>query len=107
MIKIIFAIILLSIAILSFFMSIRSFMQKGFLFNNAYIYASKKERESMNLKPYYHQSAIVFLIIGNIFSLNAISILLNASWITYIVISLTISAVIYAIISSIIIEKNK
>ena len=33
--------------------SIRSFQNKGFLFNNAYIYASKKERGKMDKKPYY------------------------------------------------------
>ena len=40
--------------------SIRSFQNKGFLFNNAYIYASKEERGKMDKKPYYRQSAIVF-----------------------------------------------
>ena len=38
--------------------SIRSFQNKGFLFNNAYIYASKEERGKMDKKPYYRQSAI-------------------------------------------------
>ena len=53
--EIIVASILFAISIFLFFMSVRSFMEKGFLFNNAYIYASKEEREKMNKKPHYHQ----------------------------------------------------
>ena len=98
--------ILFTISMLAFFMSIRSFMEKGFLFNNAYIYASKQEREKMNKKPHYRQSAIVFLLLGFIFLLNAIAVLLGANWIFYIVIAVVIITLIYAIVSSITIEKN-
>ena len=98
--------ILFTISMLAFFMSIRSFMEKGFLFNNAYIYASKQEREKMNKKPHYRQSAIAFLLLGFIFLLNAIAVLLGANWIFYIVIAVVIITLIYAIVSSITIEKN-
>lgn len=104
--EIIVASILFAISIFLFFMSVRSFMEKGFLFNNAYIYASKEEREKMNKKPHYHQSAIVFLLIGSIFLLNAISVLLKVNWIFYIVAAVVIVTLIYAIVSSITIEKN-
>ncbi|EFF68226.1 hypothetical protein BUTYVIB_01494 [Eshraghiella crossota DSM 2876] len=30
------------------------------MFNNAYIFASKQERETMNKKPHYKQSGICF-----------------------------------------------
>lgn len=36
-------------AAISFF----QFRNKGFLFNNSYIYASKQERETMDKKPHY------------------------------------------------------
>ena len=104
--EIIVASILFAISIFLFFMSVRSFMGKGFLFNNAYIYASKEEREKMNKKPHYHQSAIVFLLIGLIFLLNAIAVLLKVNWIFYIVAAVVIVTLIYAIVSSITIEKN-
>ena len=104
--EIIVASILFAISIFLFFMSVRSFMKKGFLFNNAYIYASKEEREKMNKKPHYHQSAIVFLLIGLIFLLNAIAVLLKVNWIFYIVVAVVIVTLIYAIVSSITIEKN-
>lgn len=98
--------ILFLMALSSFFMSIRSFKEKGLLLNNAYIYASKKERDSMNKKPYYTQSAIIFLFIGFVFLLNAIAVFFTIDWIFYIVILLIISTIIYAIVSSIIINKK-
>ena len=98
--------ILFAVSIFLFFMSVRSFMEKGFLFNNAYIYASKQDREKMNKKPHYRQSAIVFLLFGLIFLLNTIAVLLKVNWIFYIVVVVVIITLIYAIVSSIIIDKN-
>ena len=105
--EIILSCILFLIAIGAFVMSYRSFREKGFLFNNAYIYASKQERETMDKKPHYRQSAIVFLLIGIIFLLNGVSVLLAANWIFFLIIAIAIVAIIYAIISSIAIERRK
>lgn len=101
------AIILFLIALFSFVMSIRSFMEKGFLFNNAYIYASKKQREDMDKKPHYRQSGIVFLCFGLIFFLNGFNLIFKTDWILYLVVTIAVLALVYAIVSSIIIEKNK
>ncbi|MBE6667375.1 MAG: DUF3784 domain-containing protein [Ruminococcaceae bacterium] len=98
--------ILFAVSIFLFFLSVRSFMEKGFLFNNAYIYASKQERKKMNKKPHYRQSAIVFLLLGLSFLLNALTVLLKVNWIFYIAIAVVIVALIYAIVSSITIEKS-
>ena len=81
-------------------------MEKGLLFNNAYIYASEQERESMNKKPHYRQSGIVFLLIGLIFLLNGFNLLFKTDWIFYVIIAIVIVIFIYAICSSIAIEKN-
>ena len=104
--EIIIASILFAVSVFLFFMSGRSFMEKGFLFNNAYIYASKQEREKMNKKPHYRQSAIVFLLLGLLFLLNALAVLLKAIWIFYVGVAVVIITLIYAIVSSITIEKN-
>lgn len=104
--EIILAVILFLIAAFAFFMSALSFMERGILFNNAYIYASKEEREAMNKKPHYRQSAIVFLLIASIFLLNGISVLFNIDWIFYIVIGVVLTTLAYAIISSIKIEND-
>ena len=104
--EIIIASILFAVFVFLFFMSVRSFMEKGVLFNNAYIYASKQEREKMNKKPYYRQSAIVFLLFGIVFLLLALAVLLEAYWISFVGVAVIIITLIYAIVSSITIEKN-
>lgn len=62
----------LVLAIVTFTISICSWMEKGFLFNNAYIFASEEERKTMNKRPYYRQSAIVFCLLGVLFLLIAL-----------------------------------
>ena len=104
--EIIIASILFAVSVFLFLMSVRSFMEKGFLFNNAYIYASKQEREKMNKKPHYRQSAIVFLLLGIVFLLLALAVLLEAYWISFVGVAVVIITLIYAIVSSIIIDKN-
>ena len=101
------AIILGVIAIACFIFSYLQFREKGFLFNNAYIYASKQERETMDKKPHYKQSGIVFVFIGIIFLINAIDTILQTVWLNFFVIGIAVIAIVYAIVSSLIIEKRK
>lgn len=101
------AIIFGIIAVACFVISSLQFKEKGFLFNNAYIYASKKERETMNKTPHYKQSGVIFILIGLIFLINAVDMVLQTSWLFYVVIVVAVVAVVYAIVSSIKIEKEK
>ena len=105
--NIIGAVILGIIAIACFIVSYLQFHEKGFLFNNAYIYASKKERETMNKKPHYKQSGIVFVLIGVAFLINAMQMMFQTSWLFYLAIGVVIIAILYAIVSSVVIEKRK
>ena len=107
MTEIILSIIPFALSVVLFVLSIRSFLEKGYLFNNAYIYASKKEREEMNKKPYYRQSGVVFAMVGVMFALVGVEILLKAYWIAYIVIPMAILMIIYSVISTVSIEKKK
>lgn len=100
------SIILFAMSVIAFVMSIRSFMEKGFLFNNAYIHASEQERESMDKKPFYRQSGFVFLLIGIIFLLNGFNMLFDIKWVFYIIIAIVIITFVYAIVSSVVIGKN-
>ena len=104
---IIVAIALLAVSLFMFILSIRSFLEKGFLFNNAYIYASKKEREEMNKKPYYRQTAVIFFFICIVFLSLGLAILLDTGWLTYIAQVIILIMLIYAIASCIAIEKEK
>ena len=103
----IIACIMFLLAVVALVFSVRSFLGKGFLLNNAYIYAAKKDREKMDKAPYYRQSAIVFLFIALIFILNGIQLLTNTEWLFYVVLTVMAATVIYAIASSILIEKNR
>ena len=86
--------------------SIRSFMNRGFLFNNAYIYASEEERRAMDKKPHYRQSAIVFLLLSIVFIVIGVSIILHDSRIRLLEIPLVLSASVYAVVSTVRINKN-
>ena len=105
--KIIGAIVLGVIAIICFVVSYLQFSEKGFLFNNAYIYASKQERKNMDKKPHYKQSGIVFVLIGIIFGINAVDMILQIGWLFYLIIGIAIVAIVYAVVSSVVIEKQR
>lgn len=105
--SIVFSILMGIISIGCFFISILQFMEKGFLFNNAYLYASKEQREKMNKSPHYRQSAITFLLVGLIFLTNSINSLMNKEWLFCIVMILVVVVLLYAIISSVWIKSDK
>ena len=107
MTRVIFSGILLAISIGASVLGVRSWKEKGKLFNNAYLYASDQERSTMDKKPYYRQSAFVFLCVGLIFLLNAISVLLKAESFSLLSIAVAVLTLIYAIASDISIARNK
>lgn len=96
------------LSIISFVISIFSFQEKGFLFNNAYLFASEKERKEMDKKPYYRQTAIVFSLLGIVFLIFAIESAAQVKWLSYLAIGVLISVMVYAIVSSMInLRKNR
>ena len=106
--NIIAAILFGGIALGCYLFGVLQFLQKGFLLNNAYLYASKEERERMDKKPYYRQSGVVCCLLGSIFAINALEALFQTNWLFGIVLGLCAVAVAYAIISSLqIAKKNK
>lgn len=105
--KIIAIIFKLFLSAAAFVISYKSFQEKGYLFNNAYIWASKEERKAMDKKPYYRQSGIVFLLLGIIFLLLGIEDISDIRWMSKIEVTLTVITVIYAVVSSVKIEISK
>ena len=91
----------LVLAIVTFTISICSWMEKGFLFNNAYIFASEEERKTMNKRPYYRQSAIVFCLLGILFLLIAVAALSGAGWLYTAAWAVALVAIVYAVASSV------
>lgn len=95
-------IMLFIMAVLSIVVSILSFMEKGIPLNNYYLFATKEEKEKLDLKRIYRQTAIVFGLIGLMLLILALLILYNRiELITPIVIPFCIVTVVYAVVSSI------
>ena len=105
--RIIGSAVLAGVSLVCFVLSWRQLHEKGFLFNNAFIFASEKEREYLDKKPYYRQSGVVFLFCGLIFALNAANVFLRTSWLFWAVIVLMAAAMVYAVVSTVRIEKQK
>lgn len=99
------AAVLFIMALSVFILSIRSFREKGFLLNNAYLYASKREREEMDKSPHYRQTAVVFLLIGFLFLFNGFAVLWSIDWMPYVIGAILIATLIYAVVSTLKIKK--
>lgn len=95
------------LAAVSAVISGRQFAGKGFLFNNAYLYASEEERRRMDKKPYYRQSAIEFCLISAALLIFGTAIILRSRTLRSVAILLIVGAGIYAVASSAKIKKRK
>lgn len=83
------------------------FRQKGFLLNNAYLFASKEERLHMDKKPHYRQSGTVFLLIGTLCALIAVQTAAGNKILIYFIAAVIALTIIYAVVSSIFISLKK
>ena len=100
------AIVLFSFSFILLVWGILSLFNKGFLFNNAYIYANKKEREQMNKKPYYIQTGIVFILLSIASCLEGFNALLRYDVFFVLFIILIVVTLVFAIVSTIYIDKK-
>ncbi len=104
--------IFLALAIGAFVISGLQFMEKGYLFNNAYFWASQEERKRMDenkesKRPHYCQSGFAFLLIGLIFLIEAVHIATGWRWMFAVLILAVITAVVCAVVSSVLIERRQ
>lgn len=103
---------LVALAMGGFVTSYLQFQERGYLFNNAYLWASKEERRRMDeeperKRPHYRQSGFTFLFLALGFLALAIYSVTDQVW-SYIAFwGFMGIAVIYAVISSIQIERRK
>ena len=105
--ELITAILVFVIAGVLMVLSILHFMERGFLLNNAYIYASKEKRMTMNKKPHYRQSAISFCLLSIAFVISGLSIILNNYTLEMLIIPVIVGAIVYAVVSSVLIAKKE
>lgn len=101
------AIVMFALAALLLALAIRHFLQRGYLLNNAYIYASEKEREQMDKRPYYRQSAVVFTLLSAVFLVIGLALVLQSSRLQLLEIPLFLAVTVYAIVSTARIGKAK
>lgn len=99
-------IILGIISIILFTISLLHMYEKGYLINNAYIYASKEEREALNKRPYYRQSGIVFMFLGLISLLTSFNVELKTIGLFIANLVIVVITIVYAIVSTRTIEKE-
>lgn len=99
--EIISAIVCGMLSIVSLIISVRSFREKGFLFNNAYIWASKRERARMDKRPHYRQSAIVFALMAALFLCMALECVLQTRWLWIVEGGIAVAVLGYAMASSV------
>lgn len=104
--------IFLALGIGAFIISYLQFKEKGYLFNNAYIWASQEERKQMDehkecKKPHYRQSAFTFMFIGFIFLTYASYIATDWIWLYVTFWVLLLIAVVYAVVSTVQNERHK
>lgn len=104
------AVIALLLALIALLASLRQFRRKGFLLNNAYIWATPEERRQMNAHtetkaPYYRQSAIAFLLIGVFSLLFAAWLLTHRAWLLLLACLCVLATLVYAIVSTIQLER--
>ena len=94
------AIVLFALAGVLLVLTILHFLERGFLLNNAYIYATKEQRKTMDKRPHYRQSAIVFTLLSAAFAVQGAAVLLENFKLGLLWIPLLIAALVYGIVSS-------
>jgi len=100
-------IIIFIVAAVAALLGIMQLLQKGPLLNNAWLYANEEQRRTMDKKPYYIQSGIVFVMIGIQFMLLGCFTLTKMY--VFLILEFTVVGImiITAIVSAVMIEKKK
>lgn len=90
---------LIVIAVVSLSFSVLGFMGKDMILDDAYIKASKEEREKMDKKAYRLQGSIIFLFLFAITLCNILRVVLHIAAFTYAAIAIAVIGIAYVIIS--------
>lgn len=104
---ILLSVILLLLAAVCAAVGVRQWREKGFLFHNAYLCASEKQRESMDKKPYYRQSAWIFWGISAVLFINAAEFALQSGWLGFLAAGAAAAVLVGAAASSWLLNKKK
>ena len=98
--QVIIAGITLAVAIALFIIAYLQSKEKGFVFSNAWIYASEKQREKINKKLEYKLAKNIFVCLGILFLLITFHIITLWTWIFLPMGALIIFTAVYAVVQS-------
>jgi dolichol kinase len=92
------------LSVISFYISYRQHKEKGVIFTNTWLWATKEQKEKMDervKKAEYRLARNVFFMIGVIFFLLALEVLTLIVWFQYLIYMLTAFLLVYAIVQSV------
>ena len=98
---------LIVMAVVSLIFSVLGFMGKDIILDDAYIKASKEEREKMDKKAYRLQGSIIFLFLFAITLCNILRAVLHIASFTYAAWVIAAAGIAYAFISHYKLKKKQ
>lgn len=100
------ALIMFAISLLCIVTGVRHLAEKGYLFNNAWIWAPDEERRALDKRPYYRQSGIIFLLLAGVWLFTGLYVLLGAGIMLGISAGWMSAATVYAVVSQVRIDRS-
>ena len=94
------------LAAVGYIFSLQAFLGKDSILSNIYVQASEEEKAQMDKKDFSLQSGIIFLCLGTVTLLRALSIILQLPWLSYVTIVIFVAGATYAILSERALKKK-
>lgn len=88
------------VSLILFILSFMQFRERGPILNNSMLVSEKRERSKDNLKRWYRQSAIVFLILAFVFLFMGLWVLTDLAIFAWLMGAAILAVLIYAFTSS-------
>lgn len=88
------------VSLVLFILSFMQFRERGPILNNSMLVSEKRERSKDNLKRWYRQSAIVFLILDFVFLFMGLWVLTDLAIFAWLMGAAILAVLVYAFTSS-------
>lgn len=88
------------VSLILFILSFMQFRERGPILNNSMLVSEKRERSKVNLKRWYRQSAIVFLILAFVFLFMGLWVLTDLAIFAWLMGAAILAVLVYAFTSS-------
>lgn len=88
------------VSLILFILSFMQFRERGPILNNSRLVSEKRERSKDNLKRWYRQSAIVFLILAFVFLFMGLWVLTDLAVFAWLMGASILAVLVYAFTSS-------